>query len=169
LYFYFFFQAEDGIRDFHVTGVQTCALPIVLPARRHAAHLQRPRRMDPAPPPGHPPQALETGSNHLPGTAQPRSLGSRSPAGGGQWPALVEKLRDAHQRGLSHPLLRRAGGPPARRVTSTLRTARCGPACRVVWQGSRGITSGPYADCTEIDEAQPQPARLDSSLGLAVA
>src|SRR5690606_39722564 len=27
-YFSFFFQAEDGIRDFHVTGVQTCALPI---------------------------------------------------------------------------------------------------------------------------------------------
>src|SRR5690606_41924938 len=24
----FFFQAEDGIRDFHMTGVQTCALPI---------------------------------------------------------------------------------------------------------------------------------------------
>src|SRR5690606_40858401 len=27
----FFFQAEDGIRDFHVTGVQTCALPICHP------------------------------------------------------------------------------------------------------------------------------------------
>src|SRR5438876_3579863 len=26
--FYFFFQAEDGIRDGRVTGVQTCALPI---------------------------------------------------------------------------------------------------------------------------------------------
>src|SRR5690606_40972847 len=26
----FFFQAEDGIRGFHVTGVQTCALPILL-------------------------------------------------------------------------------------------------------------------------------------------
>src|SRR5690625_447038 len=26
--FSFFFQAEDGIRDGHVTGVQTCALPI---------------------------------------------------------------------------------------------------------------------------------------------
>src|SRR5690606_40675440 len=25
---FFFFQAEDGIRVFHVTGVQTCALPI---------------------------------------------------------------------------------------------------------------------------------------------
>src|SRR5690606_355377 len=29
LYHFFFFQAEDGIRDFHVTGVQTCALPIL--------------------------------------------------------------------------------------------------------------------------------------------
>src|SRR5690606_40088465 len=26
---FYFFQAEDGIRDFHVTGVQTCALPIL--------------------------------------------------------------------------------------------------------------------------------------------
>src|SRR5215475_14654355 len=26
--FFVFFQAEDGIRDFHVTGAQTCALPI---------------------------------------------------------------------------------------------------------------------------------------------
>src|SRR5690625_6839460 len=30
---FFFFQAEDGIRDGHVTGVQTCALPIFLPDR----------------------------------------------------------------------------------------------------------------------------------------
>src|SRR5690625_2854169 len=29
--FCFFFQAEDGIRDGHVTGVQTCALPILAP------------------------------------------------------------------------------------------------------------------------------------------
>src|SRR5690349_24960400 len=29
----FFFQAEDGIRDLYVTGVQTCALPIYDPAR----------------------------------------------------------------------------------------------------------------------------------------
>src|SRR5690606_40297746 len=32
LYLVFFFQAEDGIRDFHVTGVQTCALPILFAA-----------------------------------------------------------------------------------------------------------------------------------------
>src|SRR2546430_14562134 len=29
---FFFFQAEDGIRDLTVTGVQTCALPISSPA-----------------------------------------------------------------------------------------------------------------------------------------
>src|SRR5436305_787166 len=29
-FFFFFFQAEDGIRDADVTGVQTCALPIFL-------------------------------------------------------------------------------------------------------------------------------------------
>src|SRR2546421_375047 len=28
IFFFFFFQAEDGIRDLIVTGVQTCALPI---------------------------------------------------------------------------------------------------------------------------------------------
>src|SRR5947207_15131247 len=34
-FFVFFFQAEDGIRDHCVTGVQTCALPIstVMPSR----------------------------------------------------------------------------------------------------------------------------------------
>src|SRR2546430_5380321 len=31
---FFFFQAEDGIRDLTVTGVQTCALPISLSANK---------------------------------------------------------------------------------------------------------------------------------------
>src|SRR5690606_40174772 len=45
--FFFFFQAEDGIRDFHVTGVQTCALPISL--GRQPGLLQHPllRRLQP--------------------------------------------------------------------------------------------------------------------------
>src|SRR5256886_2786557 len=34
LVFLFFFQAEDGIRDLTVTGVQTCALPICAPGPR---------------------------------------------------------------------------------------------------------------------------------------
>src|SRR5260370_14222752 len=33
----FFFQAEDGIRDSSVTGVQTCALPISWPCHRALA------------------------------------------------------------------------------------------------------------------------------------
>src|SRR3989454_9379379 len=50
MYVYFFFQAEDGIRDYKVTGVQTCALPISaasIPCARnqptgdHAAHAGR--------------------------------------------------------------------------------------------------------------------------------
>src|SRR2546430_15974500 len=50
--FFFFFQAEDGIRDLTVTGVQTCALPI---SWRDQAHVgrevgpwSRPRSPDPA-------------------------------------------------------------------------------------------------------------------------
>src|SRR2546429_4499045 len=40
----FFFQAEDGIRDVAVTGVQTCALPILLTRKRHALSFHaRPR------------------------------------------------------------------------------------------------------------------------------
>src|SRR6266478_4696076 len=44
--FFFFFQAEDGIRDLTVTGVQTCALPIwrrpVAPQTQGAAGVDSP-------------------------------------------------------------------------------------------------------------------------------
>src|SRR5437870_11325336 len=35
--YFFFFQAEDGIRDGHVTGVQTCAHPICRPSQDRRA------------------------------------------------------------------------------------------------------------------------------------
>src|SRR5262249_59279503 len=38
--FFFFFQAEDGIRDWSVTGVQTCALPILHESRQQAEQHQ---------------------------------------------------------------------------------------------------------------------------------
>src|SRR5260370_39395677 len=38
---FFFFQAEDGIRDSSVTGVQTCALPISLVTARKAESLKK--------------------------------------------------------------------------------------------------------------------------------
>src|SRR5256885_2876888 len=40
---FFFFQAEDGIRDYKVTGVQTCALPIL----RQAMLEERTRSLEP--------------------------------------------------------------------------------------------------------------------------
>src|SRR5205807_5557799 len=47
LFHFFFFQAEDGIRDYKVTGVQTCALPIwiVLDHQREDLNPQVPRVM----------------------------------------------------------------------------------------------------------------------------
>src|SRR5215208_8080496 len=56
VFLFFFFQAEDGIRDGHVTGVQTCALPIW-------AWSPRPAR--PARPP--PPTALACSAPRPPG------------------------------------------------------------------------------------------------------
>src|SRR2546430_6034530 len=41
IYFFFFFQAEDGIRDLTVTGVQTCALPISLQKQDNQVRLHR--------------------------------------------------------------------------------------------------------------------------------
>src|SRR5690606_39283650 len=54
---FFFFQAEDGIRDFHVTGVQTCALPISSGPPRSGRLFSRPifcrpRKSAGATPPG---------------------------------------------------------------------------------------------------------------------
>src|SRR2546430_3901411 len=39
--YFFFFQAEDGIRDLTVTGVQTCALPILDGGMRRGERDQR--------------------------------------------------------------------------------------------------------------------------------
>src|SRR5215469_17496185 len=45
--FFFFFQAEDGIRDLYVTGVQTCALPISLRLQHHVDDRLEPRHARP--------------------------------------------------------------------------------------------------------------------------
>src|SRR5690625_6284510 len=60
----FFFQAEDGIRDGHVTGVQTCALPIDGGTRLGA------------PPPG--PRASGSSTTPSTSTGTPQTTGKRS-------------------------------------------------------------------------------------------
>src|SRR5688572_31689047 len=65
---FFFFQAEDGIRDLTVTGVQTCALPIWLRDRRAVHHGSARQTGDP------PPGAAREGSAYCRGRRQPRQL-----------------------------------------------------------------------------------------------
>src|SRR5258708_28532012 len=45
-YYLFFFQAEDGIRDDLVTGVQTCALPISLAPAKNAYKVVADKKVD---------------------------------------------------------------------------------------------------------------------------
>src|SRR5262249_59803141 len=92
----FFFQAEDGIRDWSVTGVQTCALPISVQAV--ARLLKRRPRLQPAhqiyPPeagpagPGHPgalaeQYRLERQRNRDGGGSGERGVGGEGGDGGG--------------------------------------------------------------------------------------
>src|SRR2546427_8275465 len=111
---FFFFQAEDGIRDLTVTGVQTCALPILvrrqrrcpaaprcprparacgpspLPPRRRAARAppRAPDRASCAPGPARPARPGRSGPPQVPPPpgARPRS----APARGGRAPCAVE-------------------------------------------------------------------------------
>src|SRR5262249_59751042 len=43
-FFFFFFKEKDGIRDWSVTGVQTCALPIFQRRRRFGLPIPKRRR-----------------------------------------------------------------------------------------------------------------------------
>src|SRR5256885_8708340 len=75
--FFFFFQAEDGIRDYKVTGVQTCALPICGRADLPPVHL-RARAVRRA---GHPARADHGRAGR--GTPKPgRSRAARASRGG---------------------------------------------------------------------------------------
>src|SRR5690606_24141616 len=82
---FFFFQAEDGIRDFHVTGVQTCALPI-------SAHRGISRGT----------RALWTVTDEIPCTRL-RSRSSRPAAGSRASPQTVSHLRKDPMTSSSSP------------------------------------------------------------------
>src|SRR5260370_15641443 len=79
---FFFFQAEDGIRDSSVTGVQTCALPIS--TSRPAGEKKRRAA------------GLEVAKNRVSVRYDPR-LGGRA-AGGEQVPALLHNGHEPVER-----------------------------------------------------------------------
>src|SRR5205807_2719870 len=92
-------QAEDGIRDYKVTGVQTCALPIYFRAA-FSRSLPRPR------------------SRHFPFTSDSAAVASRvtSTAQRSPWrygPAIVFGLR-RHLSRKSFEFLTQTGGPSCR-------------------------------------------------------
>ncbi|MEZ4266288.1 MAG: hypothetical protein R3F39_07905 [Myxococcota bacterium] len=61
----------------------------------------------------------------------------------GQHPPLVAEWRAGASSRPSKPSVRRAWTTQARRVASGARAAPCGPACRVVWEGSGGDHPSP--------------------------
>jgi group II intron reverse transcriptase/maturase len=124
--------------------------------------LSRAGLLDPTPPPRTANEAVGAWRDGLPRAAPTRDLSRRRSPRGGQRDPLVADLWDASpQHRAAEQALRRAGASPARRVTSTPRTAGCGPACPVVWQGSPEIIRGPYADtfveraCEETGLSRP--------------
>ena len=79
--------------------------------------------------------------NHARAPNQAKGSHILSYAKGGEMPStestLVAQLGDGAQHGAAERPLQTAGSSQTCRLTSTHRTARCGPACRVVWQGTR--------------------------------
>src|SRR5256885_16808072 len=108
---FFFFQAEDGIRDYKVTGVQTCALPIYREPGRQARDLKPERhgRVPAAPRQRAPPPAALR--YHLPepqgdrGLAPEREIGRGSGRERGEISvgavSLKKKKKDHHHVALT--------------------------------------------------------------------
>src|SRR5437870_3816030 len=129
---FFFFQAEDGIRDGHVTGVQTCALPIldVAEARAEAPPADPPRRREwPHAAAGRgllrrlvPPRAR--GRRDLHGARGPQ--GARGPRGARHEDDLRLRLRRQARGGRARPA--RGGRRDARNSQVAVGAARPGAA-----------------------------------------
>src|SRR6266496_4713953 len=107
---FFFFQAEDGIRDLYVTGVQTCALPISRVGRNPSTPPAARGRRGDSVPAG---RALGTGRGSEPGTSLDGSASLPSRATAREWrrpsarrramiPAIVETHLRAHHIGYEH-------------------------------------------------------------------
>src|SRR5690606_27610317 len=153
--FVFFFQAEDGIRDFHVTGVQTCALPISpsaeTPSAPSANSADGPSKTWPREPKDHGPTcpAWKTGSAPRPAsqcTASPTPSRSRSTTS-------------------SHPGRRHDRRPPDPSPPSPARRRNRHPLRRArrMGQPARHRRHRPRAVAPGRTEPNPQRQRLEPS------
>src|SRR6202140_1976920 len=121
----------------------TVGLERLLPARTDTEGVRRSLRLGSPSFAGSTAQALEAWSGHLPRNDCSRNVTPRSQTSGCQCPQMVVQLRQRAPRRTAKPLLRQVGDSPPCQLTSTHRTARCGPACRVVWQGTWSLNSTP--------------------------
>ena len=92
----------------------------------------------------HPTQAMAARQDCISRTSGTRGKSRRCVHGGGKLPPSVAEQWTGAECGSRYKLGRSTGNPETL-LTSTSRTAGCGPACPVVWQGRRG-DSPPYAD-----------------------
>ena len=106
-----------------------------------------PGRLDPPTTASAAAQALETGANGIPGASEAWCFRLLVTHGRILDPAHVLDGAHARPSRIARPPLRPTRSPSPGSLTSTFRTARCGPACRVVWEGLReGSPRGPYPD-----------------------
>src|SRR3712207_5739951 len=126
--FIFFFQAEDGIRDIGVTGVQTCALPIYRPLERYSAAKR---------------------ANGGRSTSGPR-VDSADSASGSDSPARTAEARLSTTSGHTS---RRS----ARRLTASRRTCTTGSAAAKA-PNSRLTVTVPVVSRTTTVASRPSPS-----------
>jgi RNA-directed DNA polymerase len=109
----------------------------LLPAHGGTGRARRHRRVGPPSAAGRAAQALEARPGHLSRADCPRHARRCGQASCWQQSPLVAQLGDGAQQGAAEHPLQPAGSSYACQLTSTHKTARCGPACRVVWQGTQ--------------------------------
>src|SRR2546426_12822509 len=115
--FFFFFQAEDGIRDYKVTGVRTCALPIS-DGTVHQISLA----LDIDPP-----------ANRPGGNGRNALLVSRSTNGGLTWTAPITLIEDENPRFLNDKQSITADPTDPHLVYARSEERRVGKECRSRW------------------------------------
>src|SRR6266404_6900153 len=111
MWFLFFFQAEDGIRDKLVTGVQTCALPISTARQRPYSPRPPPTEMRYAPT-QHPPHARRR-RTRLPGCPPTEGHNRRGQAGDRRRQCELASPDRRGPRRLARPILPLQRGDPA--------------------------------------------------------
>jgi hypothetical protein len=126
-------RAQHGASGAAAAAVHA-GLESLLRVGANAQSLARAGRVAAPPPEGDPAQALEAAGDDVPRAQGTWCGGNGCKTGGGQQPPLVAQQQLPAQDRVDHGLLRPIGRTQTL-MTSNSRTARCGPACRVVWQG----------------------------------